>query len=180
MHYQFEAIHPYRDGNGRIGRLLITLFLQQSGLMTQPLLHLSAYFERDRQLYYDELLNVSITGDYERWIRYFLNGVEQEARDTISRIRLLRQTQDEWREMLREQNVSANVLWLLDEICSRLVMSAPAAAEFLGITDAGARRVMERLVDAGIVRRLTSFRPNLFVARDLILQLERPRAIEST
>ena len=179
MHYQFETIHPFRDGNGRIGRLLITLFLQESGLLPQPLLHLSAYFEHDRQRYYDELLNASVTGDYERWIRYFLIGVEQEARDTISRIRLLRQTQDEWRDMLREQNVSANVLRLLDEICSRLVMSAPAAAEFLGITDAGARRVMERLVDADIVRRLTHFRPNLFVAGDLILQLERPLASES-
>ena len=68
MHYQIEAIHPYSDGNGRIGRLLIILFLCASGVLPVPLLYLSAYFERDRQRYYDELLNVSKTGDWERWL----------------------------------------------------------------------------------------------------------------
>ncbi len=178
MHYQFESIHPYRDGNGRIGRLLITLFLQQSGLMTQPLLHLSAYFERDRQRYYDELLNVSVTGDYERWVRYFLTGVGQEARDTIERVRQLRQTQENWRDTLRERNVSANVLRLLDEICSRLVMSAPTASRFLGITDAGARRVLDRLVDAGIVKRNTGSRPNLYAVERLMEIVDRPSATD--
>ena len=94
MHYQFEAIHPYRDGNGRTRRLLITLFLLQSGVLPQPLLYRSAYFERDRQRYYDELLNVSMTGDLARWIRYFLTGVEGEARDTVERIRNMRALQD--------------------------------------------------------------------------------------
>ena len=72
MHYQFEAIHPYLDGNGRIGRLLIVLFLCAKGLLPTPLLYLSAYFERDRDRYYDQLLNVSATGDWEAWLDYFL------------------------------------------------------------------------------------------------------------
>ena len=172
MHYQFEAIHPFRDGNGRIGRLLITLFLQESGLLPQPLLHLSAYFERDRQRYYDELLNVSVTGDLERWAQYFLRGVEQEARDTTARIRRLREVQEGWRDMLRARGESANGLRLLDEICARLIITAPAAASFLGITDAGARRVLERLIDAGIVWRFAETRPNLYVVNELIAMIE--------
>ncbi|MDE0311348.1 MAG: Fic family protein [Caldilineaceae bacterium] len=172
MHYQFETIHPFRDGNGRIGRLLITLFLQESGLLTQPLLHLSAYFERDRGRYYDELLHVSTSGDYERWVRYFLIGVEREARDTSARVRRLREVQEGWRDLLRTRGESANGLRLLDEICARLIITAPAAASFLGITDAGARRVLERLIDAGIVWRLTGTRPNLYVVNELFDVIE--------
>ena len=177
MHYQFETIHPFRDGNGRIGRLLIPLFLQARELLPQPLLHLSAYFERDRQRYYDELLAVSKSGDYERWARYFLTGVEQEARDTVARIRRLREIQEGWRDMLRARGESANGLRLLDEISARLYMSAPAAAQFLGITDAGARRVLDRLVNAGIVRKTSGLRPNLYGAQRLIDELERPSAL---
>ena len=177
MHYQFETIHPFRDGNGRIGRLLIPLFLQARELLPQPLLHLSAYFERDRQRYYDELLAVSKSGDYERWARYFLSGVEQEARDTVARIRRLREIQEGWRDMLRARGESANGLRLLDEISARLYMSAPAAAQFLGITDAGARRVLDRLVNAGIVRKTSGLRPNLYGAQRLIDELERPSAL---
>ena len=171
-HYQFEAIHPFRDGNGRIGRLLITLFLQESGLLAQPLLHMSAYFERDRQRYYDELLNVSVTGDYERWMQYFLAGVVHEANDMTGRIRRLREIQESWRTLLRSRGESANGLRLLDEMCARLVMTGPAAAEFLGMTDAGARRVLGRLIHAGIAQRVTGTRPNLYAVGELITLIE--------
>ena len=100
MHYQIETIHPYLDGNGRIGRLLITLFLRASGVLTTPLLYLSAYFERDRQRYYDELFNVSVTGDWERWLTYFLEGVYRESLDVLERIRRVRSLREEWRELL--------------------------------------------------------------------------------
>ena len=178
MHYQFEAIHPYRDGNGRTGRLLITLYLLQSGVLPEPLLYLSAYFERDRQRYYDELLNVSVTGDWAPWIDYFLTGVETEARDTVERIRRVRGLQEGWRDLLRSRGESANGLRLLDELCASLVTTAPQASTFLGITDAGARRVLDRLVDAGIVRRLTNNRPNLYIAQRLIQEIERPIALK--
>ncbi len=178
MHYQFETIHPYRDGNGRIGRLLMTLFLQESGLLPQPLLHMSAYFERDRERYYDELLHVSASGDYERWVRYFLQGVEREARDTAARIRRLREIQEGWRSKLRGRHESANGLRLLDEICARLLITAPGAASYLGMTDAGARRVLDRLIDAGIVRRDTRTRPNLYGVDQLIDVIEGQSPIE--
>lgn len=180
MHYQFEAIHPYRDGNGRIGRLLIPFFLQEHGLMPIPLLYLSAYFERDRQRYYDELFNVSVTGNRERWLLYFLEGVETEARDAAARIRRLRDLQEEWRALLRDRRESASCLRLLDEVCAQPVLTVRRAAEFLGVTRVGARRVLDRLVDAGIVQRLTGTRPNLYFADRLIEELERPHAIDGS
>ena len=79
MHYQFEAIHPYLDSNGRIGRLLIVLFLCSKGILPSPLLYLSAYFERTREEYYDQLFRVSATGDWESWLHYFLTGVLEQA-----------------------------------------------------------------------------------------------------
>ncbi len=180
MHYQFEAIHPYRDGNGRIGRLLIPFFLQERGLMPIPLLYLSAYFERDRQRYYDELFNVSATGGWEQWLLYFLEGVETEARDAAARVRRLRDLQEEWRTLLRNRRESANCLRLLDEVCAQPVLTVRRAAEFLGVTRVGARRVLDRLIDAGIVRRLTGTRPNLYFADRLIEELGRPRATDDS
>ena len=177
MHYQFEAIHPYRDGNGRMGRLLIPFFLQERDLIPVPLLYLSAYFERDRQRYYDELLNVSMTGDWDQWLLYFLEGVETEARDTVARVRRLRSLQDEWRTLLQERRESVNCVRLLDEICAQPVITARRAAEFLGVTGVGARRMLDRLCDAGILRRSTRNRPNLYTAERLIEELERPLAL---
>ena len=79
-----------RDGNGRIGRLLVTLFLYAEKVLPSPLLYLSAYFERDRDEYYDQLLRVSATGDWQAWIRYFLRGVAEQASDALIRSRRLR------------------------------------------------------------------------------------------
>ena len=85
FHYQFEAIHPFLDGNGRIGRLLLTFLLCAEGLLPQPLLYLSAYFERNRKLYYHLLLSVSHSGKWTDWIVFFLNGVAEQSRDAIKR-----------------------------------------------------------------------------------------------
>ena len=176
MHYQLEAIHPYPDGNGRIGRLLITLFLCVSGVLPEPLLYMSAYFERDRQQYYDELFAVSATGDWERWLAYFLTGVHQEAQDTMKRIRRIRSIQDEWRELLQNRNATANDLRLLDDLFSHPVTTASRTASLLEISDAGARGVLNRLVDAEILTRIESSWPNLYVARRIIEEIDKPIA----
>lgn len=174
MHYQIETIHPYLDGNGRIGRLLITLFLCASGALTTPLLYLSAYFERDRQRYYDELLNVSVTGDWERWLSYFLDGVYRESRDVLERIRRVRSLQEEWRELLLNRGEPSSGLRLLEDLFVHPVTTAPRVSQLLEISDPGARRVLDRLIDAGIVSRIGSSRPSLYVAQRLIEEIERP------
>ncbi len=174
MHYQIEAIHPYSDGNGRIGRLLITLFLCASGMLRMPLLYLSAYFERDRQRYYDELFNVSATGNWEQWLSYFLIGVHQEARDVVERIRRMRALQEELKAQLENRRVSANVLRLLERFFAQPIMTALQAAEFLEISDAGTRGVLSRLVDAGIVTRDDSAWPHLYISRRLLDEIDRP------
>ncbi len=174
MHYQIEAIHPYIDGNGRIGRLLITLFLCASGVLAAPLLYMSAYFERDRQRYYDELLNVSRTGDWERWLAYFLRGVYLESKDALARLRRVRDLEDEWRAALVSRRESANGLRALDELFANPIITAPQIAKLLGVSEPGARRILGRLGEAGIVRRIEAARPSLYVAERLIHEIERP------
>ena len=178
MHYQFEAIHPYLDGNGRIGRLLITLFLCARGILPKPLLYLSAYFERDRNAYYDQLFRVSATGDWETWIVYFLRGVEQQARDARVRVRRVRDLQEQKRQVLLERRETANALLLLDEIFARPIITAVEAATLIGVTATGARRILERLVQAGVLEELGDEWPRLYIATELLELIEAPTALD--
>ena len=89
IHYQFEAIHPFLDGNGRIGRLIITLLLTTWHILTQPLLNLSIYIERNKTEYYDRLLGISLKGQWEEWLSFFLNGVHEQAQDAAEKIHAL-------------------------------------------------------------------------------------------
>ena len=174
MHYQIEAIHPYQDGNGRIGRLLITLFLVASGVLTSPLLYLSAYFERDRQRYYDELFAVSETCDWERWLRYFLTGALRESLDAAARIRRIRGLQDRFREIIESERHPISSLRLMDAMCASPFVTVRSAADILNMTVAGARRVLERLESAGLIRQVDGSRPALYVAREIMDALQDP------
>ena len=172
MHYQIEAIHPYEDGNGRIGRLLITLFLIASGVLSSPLLYLSAYFERDRQRYYDELMAVSAGCDWERWLRYFLTGVLRESRDVLARIRRLRGLQDSYHELLRDRREAISALRLVEQLFASPIVTVREAAETLDMSIAGARGVLNRLVAAGLVRHDDQTWPPLYVADEVLEALE--------
>ena len=176
MHYQLEAIHPYTDGNGRIGRLLITLFLKADQVLSTPIFYLSAYFEGDRQRYYDELLNVSVTGKWDQWLRYFLEGVIEVSLDTRARIRRLRELLDRWRRVLMRRRSTENDMALLEELSARPVITAPLVAKSLEMSYPGARRVLDRLVDDRIVRRMPDTWPTLYVADELLDVLIEPIA----
>lgn len=178
MHYQFEAIHPYRDGNGRIGRLLIPLFLCARDILPKPLLYLSAYFERDRSAYYDQLFRVSVTGDWETWIVYFLKGVAEQARDSLVRVRRVRELHEQKRRVLLERRESVNALRLLDEAFARPIMTASEVAGLLDFTQAGARRILDRLVLAGVLEELREEWPRLYVATELLRLIEAPTVLE--
>lgn len=180
MHYQFEAIHPYLDGNGRIGRLLIPLFLCAKAVLPTPLLYLSAYFERGRgDEYRDQLLRLSITGDWEAWLRYFLVGVAEQSRDALIRSRKTRDLQERYRSALQQDGASGNVLRLLDELFINPFMTVPRARRILGLTYAGARGALERLERENIVEFQRHVWPRLYIARELVKVIEAPVAKSS-
>lgn len=176
MHYHFEAIHPYLDGNGRIGRLLITLFLCAKGVLPKPLLYLSAYFERHRDEYYDRLYDISATGNWQAWIAFFLGGVAEQAEDALARSRRVRELHERHRNTLQAGRASGNVLHLLDELFVNPYVSAPRASRLLGISHTGAQHVLERLLQAGIIEYAGGRWPRLYVARELLDVIEAPIA----
>ena len=178
LHYQFEAIHPYLDGNGRIGRLLITLFLVAKGVLRTPLLYLSAYFNRERQQYYDKLFRVSAKGDWNGWLDYFFKRVEEQAKDALSRARQVRLLYEEYKKLLQNRRESGNALLLLDVLFTQPYMTAPFASEELEVTNPGARGILERLTDLGILRAIPNSWPHLFVAWRLLEIIDTPSAIE--
>ena len=180
MHYQFEAIHPYFDGNGRIGRLLIILFLCVKDVLPKPLLYLSDYFDRNRGDYYDHLYNVSLTGNWEPWLRYFLEGVAEQAQDAVVRAGNLRALQERYRAMLQEQHASSNVLRLLDELFVNPYVTVPGAHELLRVSRWGAKQIVARLVDAGILESLGAYWPRIYVAKELLKTIEEPVTAGST
>jgi Fic family protein len=155
LHYQFEAVHPFLDGNGRIGRLLIPLFLCAEGYLPQPLLYLSAYFERHRDDYYRRLLLVSQEGAWTQWLAFFLKGVAHQAEDALERSRRILALRGEYRGRLQAQKrVSTVVLGLLDHLFQQPVLSVNQAAEALGVSYPTAKTAVSRLEEAGILRPL--------------------------
>jgi Fic family protein len=178
-HYQFETIHPYFDGNGRLGRLLITLVLCEQRVLSQPLLYLSAFFERNRDRYYDALMNVSATGDWAPWLQFFFAGVQEQARDALLRSRRLRRLEDEYRKRLQQQHASANALRLADMLFEAPFITPARAADALGVTYAGARKVLDKLAEHGIVAPLPGTGPMVYVARAILEAIDSPITSEA-
>ena len=153
-HYQFEAIHPFLDGNGRVGRLLLVLMLVEQNLLPLPLLYLSAYFERHRQRYYDLLLGVSARGDWRSWVEFFLRGVASEARDAVGRAKRLQDLRQSWRERLTEVRVSAKLLEATDVLFQRPILTIPQLQDLLGVTYNTARGYVEKLQETGVLKQI--------------------------
>jgi Fic family protein len=140
--------------------------------LSSPLLYLSAYFERDRQRYYDELLAVSVSCDWERWLRYFLTGVLRESRDVQVRIRHIRSLQDSYRELLEDRREAISSLRLVEQLFANPIITVRGAANVLGMSIAGARRVLNRLESAGLVRHDSQTWPPLYIADDILDALQ--------
>jgi Fic family protein len=156
VHYQFEAIHPFGDGNGRVGRLLIPLFLRDRGLLPQPLLYLSAYFERSRSDYYELLLRVSTHGDWDAWIRYFLIGVSTQAQEAADLADRLLALHSRYREELQTKHVTANVLALIDALFENPLVYTKRVETILGVSAPTARATIKTLEDHGVLREITN------------------------
>jgi Fic family protein len=153
IHYQFETIHPFVDGNGRIGRLLLSLLLVQWQLLPLPLLYLSAYFHRHRQDYYDLLLGVSERGDWRAWLLFFLRGVAEQARDAVERARRLQDLREDWHRRLAQARTSALTLRLVDILFTSPILTISQAQRLLKVGSYhSARKNVEKLVSAGILQ----------------------------
>ena len=138
IHYQFEAIHPFEDGNGRVGRLLITLLLAEWGLLPHPLLYLSAYFEAYRQKYYDRLLAVSTSGEWKEWICFFLDGVAVQSEAAVAGAKQLLELHARWKKLLASGG-SANELRLAEWLFESPMVSVQKVADKLSLSYPGAR-----------------------------------------
>ncbi|MBI3973643.1 MAG: Fic family protein [Chloroflexi bacterium] len=152
IHYQIEAIHPFLDGNGRIGRLLISLLLVAWDLLPVPLLYLSAFFERHRDDYGDLLYAVSERGAWTDWVSFFLRGVATQARDAVDRARRLQDLLREWREELGKRRAGGSAIRLMESLFEAPLLSVPDAQRTLGLSYPAAQTNVQRLVDAGILR----------------------------
>jgi Fic family protein len=171
IHYQFETIHPFVDGNGRVGRILIALLLCAHDRLSQPLLYMSAYFERNRDAYVDHMLHVSQRGEWMPWIHFFLQGVAEQCDDAVSRAKKLAELRDEYKRKL--QRASGNVLALIDELCARPAISISRASELLGVTFRAASLIVEKLEKADILEEVTGrTRDRVYVASEIVKVIE--------
>lgn len=173
IHYQFEAIHPFLDGNGRLGRLLVVLLLIEWEMISQPLLYLSAFFEAHRLDYYDRLLAVSRGGEWESWLLFFLQGISSQSVDAIARIERLGKLRDAYRERLRTERAAERLLQTLDVLFERPILNIRQLEAALSVPYRTAQRYVERLEATGILREVTGqARNRLYRADEIIHALE--------
>lgn len=174
MHEQFEAIHPFLDGNGRVGRLLITLFLMERGRLSQPLLYLSAYIEAHRDDYYRLLQRVRTHCDWPAWLLFFLNGVTETATDALARAGRLMTLRETWHRRLIGK---PNALALFDVLFTNPYISAAGAQKILGVSNPTARQVIALLAKAGMLKEVTGRKwGQLYVAQPVLRIIDKPLA----
>lgn len=168
-HYQFETIHPFGDGNGRVGRMLITLQLMTSGLLDKPILYVSPYIEAHKDEYIDAMFEVSTMGNWERWLRFFLLAVTESCKQTSSTISRLNELQNEFRTKIQENTKSISALVITDSLFERPVTSISEAAKVSNTSYQSAKKTVDQLVRLGILQEIEGFEnPRLFWSRAII------------
>ncbi|MBU0607041.1 MAG: Fic family protein [Armatimonadetes bacterium] len=182
MHVQFELIHPFLDGNGRVGRLLMTLLLIKRGCLREPLLSLSPYFERNRREYYDRLLAVSQKGDWEGWIEFFCRAVKTQAEYGIRTAKSLTELREEFYRTVGQATSSAGALEAVDLLFEHPYLTSRTIVERLAMTAQGARKMLASLERLGIIAETPSQqRGRVYCAErvlEVIREAESPNAYE--
>ena len=170
VHYQFEAIHPFADGNGRVGRILIPIFLAARGVLERerPLFYPSVVLERRRQEYIDRLLGVSRDGDWLGWIRFFLQVAKQGCEETLEKSERIFALLEEYKRRLADRGRSQNPVKLAESLFRQPVVSIPEVAELCQVTYPSARGLVERMMQAGILKEFPDERPRRFFAEEVI------------
>jgi Fic family protein len=172
-HAQFETIHPFLDGNGRVGRLLITLLLSEQQVLSKPVLYLSHYFKRHRASYYEHLQAVRDTGDWEAWLSFFLRGVSAVSTEAAEKARRILVLREEHRTAITEQfgRAAGNGHRVLEELFTRPVISVERVIEVTGVTFSAANGLVDRFVEAGILTEFTGRRRHRRFRYDPYVQL---------
>lgn len=169
IHYQFEAIHPFPDGNGRIGRILVPLILCEQKAMSHPLLYLSAFFERNYTAYIDLLYDVSRLGAWDKWILFFLRGVEESSKNAITKSTALQELRKQYMEKVQSARSSALLAKIVDELFNIPAVTIPHTSQILGISFNSAKNNLRRLVELGIlVPEFSQRRPQWFFGREIM------------
>jgi Fic family protein len=170
IHYQFETIHPFLDGNGRVGRLLIALQLVESKILTVPTLYLSAFFEKNRSSYYDSLSMVRKNNDLEQWIKFFLNGVIDTANDGINTFKSIIDLRLQYEQKILSLGIRAkNAQKLILHMFSKPIISIKSVEQTFGVSFNSASRLVNDLKELKILDELTGYSRNrLYVLRDYL------------
>jgi len=181
MHYQFEAIHPFVDGNGRVGRLLITFFLCERGHLPQPLLYLSAFFEQHRAEYYGRLLGVSKSGDWMGWIKFFLQGIATQASAAADDSRRIIALQRRYRELLQQRKASPTAIATMEELFLNPYVTATRLSKRLKVSFPAVQSTIDWLVKAGVLREITGRQRNrIYCSEELLRAIEGKPASPKT
>lgn len=172
-HYQFETIHPFLDGNGRIGRLLITLYLVSKGLLVKPTLYLSAFFEKNKSLYYDNLTRVRTHNDLNQWLKYFFEGIRDTASNSIDTFRSIIKLREEVERhsiptLGRKTNLAQT---FLHHLYGRPIVDSQEVSEKLSITTSTALRLIEDFIRLGILVEITGYKRNRIFVFEKYLNL---------
>ncbi len=173
FHYQFETIHPFPDGNGRVGRILIPLILRSRNLMDQPLLYMSQYFEDHRDEYVDLMLNVSRQSKWEDWVLFFLKGLTISCEKTIVTIHKVMELQESYRAKCQQARSSALLLTIIDKLFEKLYVTVSSVRELTGTSYTAAKNNVQKLEDLGIVKKSPySGRQKFYFANELMSLFE--------
>lgn len=168
-----EAIHPFIDGNGRVGRLLITLLLAERGLLAAPLLDLSTFIESRRDEYYAHLLAVSTRADWSGWLSFFLSAVQHQAGDALARVERLQALREEYHGRMATARSSALLGVLIDALFTTPATTITLASELLGVTPRAARLNIDKLIAADVLAEISGRQRNkLFVAQEILETVE--------
>lgn len=172
-HYQFETLHPFLDGNGRIGRLLITLYLVSKGLLSKPTLYLSAFFEKNKALYYDNLTRVRTHHDLTQWLKFFLEGIKQIADNSIETFKsIIALRQDvEHRDILTLGKKTKMARDFLHYLYSKPVTDSQEVSRRLSISPSTALRLIEDFIRLGILKEITGYKRNRVFIFEKYIQL---------
>lgn len=174
-HYQFEAIHPFLDGNGRVGRLLITLQLCERNILPAPLLYLSAFFEATRSDYYAGLRAVSERGDWEGWVQYFLNGIARQSEDALSRAERINHLLTDWRTKLSGRAGTKVAHQMLDMIGGNPFLTPRGAEAKLSLAYNTVMRAIEQLENLKVLKKVSEAkRDRVYCAKAILDILEEP------